>query len=334
MKIKKIILRDMGVYVVEPNQDNFMVVKDGRLAIIEVKNEKKKYIIGVEEKFKLKKECRYYIKSVKNKSYLTLNQHINIEKVRDMKIESLFENIDDYYFGYEDRYDTVYKAGAHLWETDSPNQTLVNVFAKYPNLFKNKVIDLGCGEGRDSIYLKKNGVDVYGVDISHTAIKKAKERISMIGEEEKIFQTGNVLYLNNFQNEDFDLAINMGCLHMINKLEDRKLHLENVNRVLKRGGHFLVEHCNSEWGKGFRTIDNYYKVKDMLINFQNENYIDRIINVKGRDVKIPLKVIPYLERSNKDLIQEINSFGFKLIENSENNDETFGSSSLLLFEKL
>ena len=35
-------------------------------------------------------------------------------------------------------------------------------------------LDLGCGTGRNSIYLAKEGFDVVGIDISRSALKKTK----------------------------------------------------------------------------------------------------------------------------------------------------------------
>jgi len=41
---------------------------------------------------------------------------------------------------------------------------------------KGRVLDLGCGAGRHSLYLQKKGFDIFGIDISPLAIKICKLR--------------------------------------------------------------------------------------------------------------------------------------------------------------
>lgn len=43
------------------------------------------------------------------------------------------------------------------------------------------LVDLGCGEGRDSIYFARRGYRVVGVDISSVGIRKAERRASRLG---------------------------------------------------------------------------------------------------------------------------------------------------------
>ncbi|ATQ58787.1 hypothetical protein CPZ21_00995 [Staphylococcus epidermidis] len=334
--MKKIKSLENTVYLLTSEIENILNVEDGRMAIVKVDSLTKnneKFLIGVGEKFKIESNTRYYIKNLISSTIFTLshNEYI-IEKGESTK-EKLFDDIDDYYFGYEDRYRKVYEEGADLWETGKPNESLIKIFEKFPDIFSGQVIDLGCGEGRDTIYLSKNGIDIQGIDISHSAINKAKEKIKECNGDENIFKTGNVLYLNQFNNGTFDLAMNMGCLHMMNKSEDRLAHIKSVYRILSNEGHFLVDHCKSDWGKGFHTIENYDEVKDKIKNFEEEHYIDRTIIVNGTKKKIPLKVIPYLESSDNELINEITSCGFKVIEVFDTDTESFGNSALVLFKK-
>jgi ubiquinone/menaquinone biosynthesis C-methylase UbiE len=72
------------------------------------------------------------------------------------------------------RWDQAYKQGTH-WEV-GPSRS-VKEFVNY--LKKGtKVLDLGCGSGRDSIYLAKKGYEVVGLDVSAEAIKKARSKAS------------------------------------------------------------------------------------------------------------------------------------------------------------
>ena len=70
-------------------------------------------------------------------------------------------------------WDKLYKKGVN-WDSDKPSTRIMN-FMEYLNK-KDKVLDLGCGPGRDVIYLAKNGFDSYGVDFSKVAIEKARKR--------------------------------------------------------------------------------------------------------------------------------------------------------------
>ncbi len=47
---------------------------------------------------------------------------------------------------------------------------------KAMKLVRGKVIDIGCGAGRHSIYLQSKGLDVLGIDNSQLALKACKER--------------------------------------------------------------------------------------------------------------------------------------------------------------
>lgn len=327
---------DLRTFKITSDKENNLTVESGRLAIIECSNKSKvakPFLIGVGEKFEIHKNKKYFINLLVSNTRISLSNHYNLAIENGEDTQKLFADIDDYYFGYEERYKKIYSVGADLWETGKPNESLLMVFRKYPNLFKGKVIDLGCGEGRDTIFLHKQNIDVRGIDISHSAIEKAKEKIGNFNDEPSIFSTGNVLYLNKYEDETFDLAMNMGCLHMINKNSDRLCHLQNVARVLKKGGYFLVDHCKSEWGKGFHTIEDYDQVKEQLKNFHKENYIDRMVRINGEKIKIPLKVIPYLEKSKTDLIKEITYFGFEVVETFDTDTESFGNSTLALFRK-
>lgn len=327
---------DLRTFKITSDKENNLTVESGRLAIIECSNKNKvakPFLIGVGEKFEIHKNKKYFINSLVSNTRISLSNHYNLAIEDDEDTQKLFADIDDYYFGYEERYKKIYNIGADLWETGKPNESLLKVFRKYPNIFKGKVIDLGCGEGRDTIFLHKQNIDVQGIDISHSVIEKAKEKLGNFNDEQSIFSTGNVLYLNKYEDETFDLAMNMGCLHMIHKNSDRLCHLQNVARVLKNGGYFLVDHCKSEWGKGFHTIEDYDQVKEQLKNFHKENYIDRMVRVNGEKIKIPLKVIPYLEKSKTDLIKEITYFGFEVVETFDTDTESFGNSTLALFRK-
>jgi SAM-dependent methyltransferase len=237
---------------------------------------------------------------------------------------------NDYYLGYEKRYAEVYNRGGTTWEATTPNQSLLNILSGNPGFFSDKkVIDLGCGEGRDSLYLSSLGIDIVGVDISHSALNKARELARMDNIKAKFVET-NVLYLNDIPDNYFDTAINMGCLHMIVNEEERISHLKNVYRILKPGGIFIIDHCQENWGKGFFSLPGELYNKDKLVV---GNVIERRIRTAHGEMNIPLEVIPYSEMKADALTDEVCSTGFESKFVILSDTEAFGNSALIVFQK-
>jgi len=68
---------------------------------------------------------------------------------------------------------------------------------------KGRVLDIGCGAGRHSLYLQKKGFDVLGIDSSPLAIKVCKLRGL---EKAKVMAIEDI----NFKPDSFDRIIMMG----------------------------------------------------------------------------------------------------------------------------
>jgi SAM-dependent methyltransferase len=69
---------------------------------------------------------------------------------------------------------------------EEPAKALV-LFADLMGLENDKkILDAGCGNGRNAIYLAKRGCEVAGVDFSPEAVKETKRRAIMAGVERKI----------------------------------------------------------------------------------------------------------------------------------------------------
>lgn len=260
----------------------------------------------------------------------SLVSHAAIGKELEAQFLQVVASLDDYYFGYDERYKKVYEAGANLWESDQPNGSLLMMLQKHPYLLQGRIIDLGCGEGRDSLYLAQQGLEVTGLDVSKAALDKARLRASELKLTCVTFVETNVIYLRNVKSATYDLALNMGCLHMMTDEQHRRRHLERVYEILKTGGYFMVDHCKQNWGKGFYSIPNYEKVADDLVPGKS---IARRIRTDRGEVEIDLEVLPFSERSEQELIDEITEVGFETVEVYQTDTEAFGNSVVSLFRK-
>jgi SAM-dependent methyltransferase len=98
-------------------------------------------------------------------------------------------------------------------------------------------LELGCGLGRFSHYLARQGLRATGVDFSPVAIAKARERIvrSTGGLE---FLVGDVTRLDAL-NGPFDVSFDVGCFHCLDPQGQRAYVLE-ISRLLEPGGTHLI----------------------------------------------------------------------------------------------
>jgi SAM-dependent methyltransferase len=101
---------------------------------------------------------------------------------------------------------------------------------------RGRALDMCSGDGTNSIYLASRGFEVYGVDISGTAVRIASERCR----KRKLacaYEVGDVLNLS-FK-EPFDLVFDRGCFHHISK-EKKPCYVASLRRLLRPGGKFLL----------------------------------------------------------------------------------------------
>jgi len=98
-------------------------------------------------------------------------------------------------------------------------------------------ITLGCGVGRETIYLAERGFSVIGVDFSPTAIQKARRRAKAKGVEVEFI----VDDLTNLQHTSgsYDLVMDFGALNDLSQAA-RDLYMKNVFPLTKPGGYYVM----------------------------------------------------------------------------------------------
>jgi len=117
-------------------------------------------------------------------------------------------------------------------------------------LLGEKILDLGCGNGRYFEYLKEKKVNYFGIDNSTGLIEIAKSRYPGVN-----FQTADALNLP-FSENFFDKVISIATFHHIPSKEFRIKFLKEVKRVLKPGGILIL------------TVWNFKEVKVFFLYFK------------------------------------------------------------------
>ncbi|MFI6097778.1 class I SAM-dependent methyltransferase [Lentzea sp. NPDC051213] len=103
-----------------------------------------------------------------------------------------------------------------------------------------QALDVGCGPGRNAIFLARNGFDVDAVDVSATAIAWAAERADGLGIR---FRHGDAFATTG----TYDLIYDSGCFHHLPP-HRRISYLALLDRALKPGGHFALTCFTAEEG--------------------------------------------------------------------------------------
>ena len=99
-----------------------------------------------------------------------------------------------------------------------------------------KVLDLGCGEGRNALFLAEHGFDVTAVDISARGIRK----LTHLADTQALSMKAVVQDMRTYAfQEDFDLIISHGCLHLIER-RDWQVLLARFKHYTKPGGYNVV----------------------------------------------------------------------------------------------
>lgn len=103
-----------------------------------------------------------------------------------------------------------------------------------------RLLELGCGNGRDSLFFHKNGIQVVGVDSAQLVIDKIREQYKS---EDILFVCDDFTRTNTLYQQQFDYCYSRFTLHAVNEQQEIQL-IKNVNQCLKRGsdkGYFFIE---------------------------------------------------------------------------------------------
>ena len=107
----------------------------------------------------------------------------------------------------------------------------------------DKVLDLGCGEGRHvhGLYML-GGLDIYGVDLDEPSLKKAEEGLVFLPNADTdittktTFEPGDATALR-FEDNTFDAVI---CSEVLEHLPDYDAAIREMRRVLKPTGKLCI----------------------------------------------------------------------------------------------
>jgi tellurite methyltransferase len=104
-----------------------------------------------------------------------------------------------------------------------------------------RVLDAGCGQGRNLVYFLRSGYEVFAVDESHEAIARTRRMAVALAPHlpEENFRVEAVERMS-FADASFDVVLSSAVLHFSSDENSWETMLREMWRVLKPGGIFFA----------------------------------------------------------------------------------------------
>jgi len=153
-----------------------------------------------------------------------------------------------------ERWDQIYETGDYkkFWDSQTPSQELISFVAAQLIPGGASVLDIGCGAGREAIFLARCGYTVFGVDHSKNALAIAAER-SATEHVHIEWKLGSALELPLWDHS-IDFVNDRGCFHHIPS-NKHPAYVREMARVMKPGARLLMRGCREKENSAFSLVD-------------------------------------------------------------------------------
>ena len=183
------------------------------------------------------------------------------------------------------------------YSQEEPDELIVSFVAllKKENK-KARVLDLGCGAGRNLIYMANQGFEAHGLEISETGINFTKKRLKKRNLKAHVVKGD--MHLLPYTDSCFDAII---CLFTIyhQKLKGIQETISQIHHVLRKGGVLLANFHSkrsSMYGKGVKAEKDTFirqngPEKGVIHHFTDKEEIAKLlkdfknVNIKLRERK-------------------------------------------------
>lgn len=161
-----------------------------------------------------------------------------------------------------------------------------------------ELVELGCGNGRDAVYLAAQGLQVTALDMSQEAIAQLQQRAIPNAR----FLCGDFVNSGVHRPEHYDYAYSRFTLHSINRKQEQVL-LNNLYRGLRPGGKLFIEVRGIHdplFGKGKQVEHNAYFYDNHYRRFIVLDELTRSLEERGFRVEYAQERAGFAPYGNDD----------------------------------
>jgi len=168
------------------------------------------------------------------------------------------------------------------YSPEEPDKLAMQFTKLLRNKHAQRVLDLGCGTGRHTVYLAKQGFETHGIDISETGLRKTRNKLQKEKLDASLVKCD--MKALPYIPHCFDAVMSLYTIYHNTKQGIRKA-IEEIHRTLTKTGltllNFHTKH-SSKHGKGTQIEENTFiqengPEKGVIHHFVDENEIHQLL---------------------------------------------------------
>lgn len=155
------------------------------------------------------------------------------------------------------------------WPEKKPTPAITRFFKEKirKEIKSGKSLDIGCGEGRHTLFFSQNNFFSVGIDYTLKALKKAPR-----GKKHNLCYINTDIFNLPFKKNSFDIILDSGCFHHVRKSDQQK-YLNFLDHLLTKNGFYILT-CFSY---KFRHANEKKRNRDWLVH---KGHYDRFFTKK------------------------------------------------------
>ncbi len=223
--------------------------------------------------------------------------------------------IEKYYKAYDKRYKQLHERDLS-WENDVQTEIVEQIIKKYKISKTDSILEIGCGEGRDSKILLNKGYNLLATDVSQEAINYCKQ---IDENHSNNYEVLDVLDCDTFKDR-FNFIYSIACLHMLVLDDDRKKYFDFIHNHLKNNGYALVltmgdgiKESSSDINKAWEDTERVHQKTNEIINVATTSC--RIVNFETLEQEIKDSNLLIIEKGITQIIPNFPEIMYVLINN-------------------
>lgn len=215
-----------------------------------------------------------------------------------------------YYAAYEERYKAAHAQGVS-WAGNKNTPIVMEIIKKYNIHTEHDLLEVGCGEGRDSKTVLENGYHLMATDLSNEAIAYCKRIMPHFQEHFGVLDC-----LSDELDELFDFIYGIAVIHMLVLNEDRDKFYQFIHDHLKPDGLALIctmgdgeFEMQSDISRAFELQERNHESGKMMVAGTS----CRIVSFKTFDDELSRNGLEVVEKGITSALPDFDSLMFAVV---------------------